>query len=244
MTDTNEELNAMGLGEHLGELRVRLIRSILSVIIIFCIAFSFAETIINFLKGPLVEVLGEGQSALHFTGPMDVLIANIKVSFLTAVVFSCPVWLYQLWKFIEPALYKNEKKYILPFVFVSTALFFAGISFCFFIILPMALDFLLKLGMEVGTPIITVADYLSVVMLLIFGFGLVFETPVILVLLSILGLVDAKFLSENRKFVLVGILVLSALLTPPDPLSQLAMGIPTYLMYEISIIVIKLLNRP
>ena len=108
----------------------------------------------------------------------------------------------------------------------------------------MALDFLLKLGMEVGTPIITVADYLSVVMLLIFGFGLVFETPVILVLLSILGLVDAKFLSENRKFVLVGILVLSALLTPPDPLSQLAMGIPTYLMYEISIIVIKLLNRP
>ena len=150
MTDTNEELNAMGLGEHLGELRVRLIRSILSVIIIiFCIAFSFAETIINFLKGPLVEVLGEGQSALHFTGPMDVLIANIKVSFLTAVVFSCPVWLYQLWKFIEPALYKNEKKYILPFVFVSTALFFAGISFCFFIILPMALDFLLKLGMEV-----------------------------------------------------------------------------------------------
>ena len=109
MTDTNEELNAMGLGEHLGELRVRLIRSILSVIIIFCIAFSFAETIINFLKGPLVEVLGEGQSALHFTGPMDVLIANIKVSFLTAVVFSCPVWLYQLWKFIEPALYKTKK---------------------------------------------------------------------------------------------------------------------------------------
>ena len=132
MTDTNEELNAMGLGEHLGELRVRLIRSILSVIIIFCIAFSFAETIINFLKGPLVEVLGEGQSALHFTGPMDVLIANIKVSFLTAVVFSCPVWLYQLWKFIEPALYKNEKKIHSAIRFCFYSSFLCWYIFLFF----------------------------------------------------------------------------------------------------------------
>ena len=243
MNAQNENLKAMGIGEHLGELRSRLVKSLCAVAILFCVALGFAEHIINFLKSPLVEVLGSSESALHFTGPMDVLIANIKVSFLTAIVFSCPIWLYQMWRFIEPALYEKERKYILPFVFVSSSLFFIGISFCYFIILPMTLDFLITLGKSVGTPMITVTDYLSVVMLLVFGFGLVFETPVVLVLLSILGLIESEVLARNRKFVLVGVLVLSALLTPPDPLSQLAMGIPTYLMFEMSIIVIRLLKK-
>ncbi|SMF33891.1 twin-arginine translocase subunit TatC [Pseudobacteriovorax antillogorgiicola] len=244
MNERNEKnLKVMGLMEHLDELRGRIFRSLIAVVIIFGIAFSFANYIFEFLKGPLVAALPEGSNALHFTGPMDVLIANIKISFLAAVVGACPFWLYQFWKFLEPALYEHEKKYAIPFLFSSVSLFFSGVAFCFFVIMPLAMEFLIQMGMEVGTPIITVADYVSVLMLLIFGFGLVFETPVILVLLALLDLVDADMLAENRKFVLVGVMILGALLTPPDPISQIAMGLPTYLMFEMSIVIIRLVKR-
>ena len=229
--------------EHLDELRKRIFRSLLAIIVLFSVAFTFAKTIINFIKQPLMNALPEGANVLHFTGPMDVFVANIKISFLTAVIGSCPVWLYQFWKFLEPALYDHERKYALPFLFSSVSLFFGGVSFCFFIIVPLALEFLIQMGLEVGTPIITIADYVSLLMILIFGFGIVFETPVILVLLALLDLVDAKTLAENRKYVLVGIMILGAILTPPDPISQLAMGVPTYLMYEFSILIIRLVKR-
>lgn len=238
-----ENLKAMGLMDHLDELRARVVRSILAIIVLFLISFSFAEYILNFLKGPLIDALPKNNDGLHFTGPMDVLVANIKVSFLVAVIGSCPIWLYQFWRFLEPALYDHEKKYVFPFIFASVSLFFAGVSFCFFVILPMALDFLIGYGLQVGTAIITVGDYVSLVMILIFGFGIVFETPVILVLLALMDLVSAESLAANRKFVLVGILVLGALLTPPDPISQIAMAIPTYFMYEVSIVIIRMLKR-
>lgn len=243
MSETADNLKVMGLMDHLGELRSRIFKSLIFVVIIFGVAFGFSKYMFDFIKGPLVAALPEGANALHFTGPMDVLIAQIKISFLAAIIASCPVWLYQFWKFLEPALYDHEKKYALPFLFSSVSLFFAGVSFCFFIITPLALEFLIAMGMEVGTPIITVGDYISMLMLLILGFGLVFETPVILVLLALLDLIDADTLARNRKFVLVGILILGALLTPPDPLSQIAMGIPTYLMFEMSIVIIRFIRR-
>jgi len=239
----SDNLKAMGLMDHMDELRARVVRSLVAIILLFLVAFSFAEYILNFLKVPLVDALPKGNDVLHFTGPMDVLVANIKVSLLVAVIGSCPIWLYQFWRFLEPALYDNEKKYVFPFIFTSINLFFSGVAFCFFIILPMALDFLIGYGLQVGTAIITVGDYVSLVMVLIFGFGLVFETPVILVLLALMDLVSAESLAQNRKFVLVGILVLGALLTPPDPISQVAMAVPTYLMYEVSIVIIRILKR-
>ena len=251
MTETANQLpggegshqdKVMGLMDHLDELRSRIVKSLLGIIIIFFGAFAFADIIMNFIKQPLVAALPPNQNSLHFTGPMDVFIANIKISLLAAVIAGCPIWLYQFWKFIEPALYAHERKFVLPFVAASVTLFFTGVSFCFFFILPMALDFLIGMGMEVGTPIITVADYVSLLMILIFGFGIVFETPVILVLLAMMDLVSAEALAENRKFVLIGVLVLGAILTPPDPISQLAMGIPTYLMYEVSILLIRLIK--
>ena len=253
MTDTDakklsgeqdsEDAKVMGLLEHLDELRARMTKSVVSVLVIFFGTFGFADQLMNFLKQPLIKALPEGSNALHFTGPMDVFIANIKISFLVAIVAGCPIWIYQFWRFIEPALYKKERKYILPFIFFSVLLFFTGVSFCYFIIVPLALEFLIGIGLEVGTPIITVSDYISVLILLIAGFGIVFETPVILVLLAMLDLISAKSLQDNRKFVLVGVLVLGALLTPPDPISQIAMGVPTYLMYEMSILIIKLIKR-
>lgn len=246
-TATEEELleggKVMSVMEHLDELRMRLFRSVLGVVLFFFIAFAFAEYILNFLKQPLVNTLPEGANALHVTGPLDAFMVSIKVSFLTAVIAACPLWLYQFWKFFEPALYPKERKYILPFVFASSILFFAGVAFAFFGIVPLALDFLLKMAQEFATPIITIKDYVSFIMLMIFGFGLIFETPVILILLAMLDIVDADTLAENRRFVLIAILVVGAMLTPPDPISQIAMAGPVYLMYEASIWIIRLIKR-
>lgn len=233
----------MSLLDHLSELRSRLIRSLIGVVGIFFVSLVFANHIINFLKRPLVAALPSGVQSLHFTGPLDVFVVNIKVAFLSAVIWGSPIWIYQFWKFVEPALYPKERRYVVPFVLSSILLFFAGISFCFVVILPVVLEFLIGMGIEVGTPIITINDYMSMLLLLIFAFGIIFETPLILILLAMMDLINAEVLSRNRKYILVGVLVLGALLTPPDPLSQLALALPTYLMFEISILIIKWIKR-
>jgi sec-independent protein translocase protein TatC len=233
----------MSVFDHLAELRTRLVKSFFWILVIFIASFSYAEKIMAYLKKPLEAALPRQANVLHFTGPMDVFMVNIKVAFLTAIVASSPIWLYQFWKFFEPALYPRERKYVLPFAAISVALFFAGVAFCFYVILPMTLTWLMSLGMEVGTPIITVTDYVSLLMLMIFGFGVVFETPVVLVLLGILDLVSAEALAEHRRLVIVGILIVAAIMTPPDPISQVALAIPVYAMYEASILVLKVLKK-
>lgn len=240
-----EQLKVMGLFEHVEELRSRLVKSILVIVVFFFLSYAYADVILNFLKMPLVAVLPSGTNALHFTGPMDVFMANVKLGLFSALLLACPVWLYQFWKFVEPALYDHEKKYILPFIAASVLLFTVGVSFCFFFIVPLALEYLIGLGVSMGTtPIITISDYLSLLMLMMIGFGLIFETPVILILLALLDLVSAESLSENRKFVIVAIFIISAVLTPtPDPISQFAMALPTWLMYESSILIIRFIKR-
>jgi sec-independent protein translocase protein TatC len=233
----------MSIFDHLGELRSRLMRAGLVVLVFFFIFLGFSEKLMMFLKQPLVKALPPGVNALHFTGPMDVFVINIKVAMLVGVLAACPVWLYQFWKFFEPALYPKERKYILPFIVASIALFVAGISFCFFIILPMTLAFLLDLGMQVGTPIITVTDYISMLMLLLFGFGIVFETPLIIVLLAMLDIIDLEMLTSNRRIIIIIILIVAAIMTPPDPISQMAMAVPVYLMYEMAIVIVRIMKR-
>ncbi|MFY7928134.1 MAG: twin-arginine translocase subunit TatC [Oligoflexus sp.] len=243
--DRAEQLKVMGLLEHIDELRSRVVKSILTIVVFFFICYSYADVILNVLRMPLVEVLPRGASSLHFTGPMDVFMANVKLGLFSALLLSCPVWLYQFWKFIEPALYAHERRYVLPFIASSVTLFVVGISFCFFVIIPLALKYLIGLGVEMGTtPIITISDYLSLLMLMMFGFGLIFETPVILILLALLDIITAETLSENRKFVIVGIFIISAILTPtPDPVSQIAMAGPTWLMFELSILIIRFIQK-
>ncbi len=249
MTDENqggeEQLKVMGLFEHIEELRSRLVKSALAIVVFFFIAYAYADVLLGILKQPLVAVLPRGANALHFTGPMDVFLANVKLGLFVALMCSCPVWLYQFWRFVEPALYAHEKKYVTPFMVSSISLFLAGVSFCFFVIVPLALSYLIGLGIQMGTtPIITISDYLSLLILMMVGFGLVFETPVILVLLSMLGLVSSEMLSQNRRIVIVIIFIVAAVLTPtPDPVSQCAMAFPTWAMYEASIIIIRWLEK-
>jgi sec-independent protein translocase protein TatC len=225
----------MELMDHLVELRRALVRAFVVIVVLFIGCFFFSEQILIYLKQPLLKVLPN--SDLHFTGPLDVFIVSMKVSFLCALVLGAPLWIRELFAFVSPGLHPQEKKYVIPFMAISIILFYLGVAFCFFLILPMALEFLIGLGQKVGTPMITINDYISMLMILILGFGLVFETPLILVLFNFLGLVEADDLRKNRGLILVGILVFAAILTPPDPISQVAMAIPVYIMFEGSLLV-------
>lgn len=251
-TDENQEEEliqggkVMGLMEHLGELRTRLFYAFGSLLVVFAVMILFAKPVMEFLQRPLLIALPDltsGSKALNFTGPLDVFLTTIKVGFLGAVVAGCPFWLYQFWKFVEPALYPSERKYILPFVVASIAMFYAGVAFSFYVILPLALTYLIGLGLEIGNALITVTDYFSLLIMLMFAFGLIFETPLILILLALLDLLDAKTLKANRGLVLVIILVAGALLTPPDPMSQVGLALPVYIMYEMSIVIIGIIKR-
>ncbi len=234
----------MPLMEHLDELRSRLTRSVSVVMVAFLLLLFKAQDLINFLKAPLVAALPVGTPALHFTGPMDVMFVGMKVAFMAAVIITSPFWLREFWKFFEPGLYQAERKYILPFILGSVVLFLSGIAFCFFVALPYTLGFLITIGMEVGVPIITVTDYIGLLILMFAGFGLVFETPLILVLLSLLGIVDSAALKAHRRIAFVVILIVAAILTPgPDPISQFVMAVPLFTLFELSILIISHLEK-
>lgn len=242
MTDvrtSNQNEAIMGLWNHLDELRTRLIRSVLTLLVLFVFALAFSKPILNFMKAPLEKILPANTAALHFTGPMDVFMVNIQIAMLAALIFGAPAWLYHFWKFLEPALNERERKYVLPFITATIVCFLSGVAFSYFFMLPLALSYLVGLGMEVAAPIITITDYVSLTTVLLLSFGLVFETPVLLVLLAVLGIVSAEMLAAQRRITFVLILVVAAIITPPDPISMLGMAIPCYLMYELSILVIK-----
>ncbi|WP_218110289.1 twin-arginine translocase subunit TatC [Oligoflexus tunisiensis] len=243
-TSRGDNLKVMGLLEHVDELRSRIFKSVLAILILFVGAFYFSEHILNFLKGPLVAVLPKDSNALHFTGPMDVFMAQCKLALFVAMVLGCPIWLYQLWRFVEPALYEHEKKWALPFLVSAVLLFVAGVAFCYLLMVPWSLKYLIGLGQNVATPIITVSDYMSLLTLLMLGFGIIFETPIILIVLSMVGVISAESLKKNRRIVLVAFFIAAAIITPtPDPVGQLIMAFPMWLLYELSIFIIQIIDK-
>ena len=233
----------MSIWEHLSELRSRVTKALVIVFATFGLALAFVDPIINILKQPLIEVLPGGSKALHFTGPLDVFMVDMKVAFLVGVITACPLWLYQFWKFFEPALYPRERKFVLPFMVASVLVFCVGILFCYFLILPLSLKYLIGLGMEVGQPLITIKDYVSLLTVLMLGFGVVFEIPVLIVLLAMLDVISVEALVAYRRFMILAILLISAVIVPPDPVSLVALATPVYAMYELSIVIIRSLKR-
>ena len=224
--------------KHIEELRKRLLYALIAVVICFIPSYYFSTQLFEFLMKPLIESLPEG-STLIFTRPAEGFTTYLKIAFFASLVLSVPVILYQAWKFVAPALYKNEKKILLPFIFFGTLFFFAGASFCYYIAAPPAFHFLLnEYSSEYVKAFPSIQESLSFFMALILGFGLIFEFPLISFILAKIGIVTSKMLSRNRRYALLISCVVAAIITPTtDALSMMFMFIPLIVFYELGILV-------
>lgn len=242
----------MSLTAHLEDLRKRIIVSLAAVMAAFVAAFNYSEEIFRILIFPLRNSLDFSVTEMYirfvpedklkatklvFLAPTEAFWMNMKVAFVAAVVFSLPVIFLQLWKFISPGLQETEKKYVIPFVLTATGLFLVGASFCFIIVLPFALSFLLnyKVG-DFLMPMLSVGQYVDFCLKFILAFGAIFELPIILIFLTKIGLVTPQTLKNNRKLAIVLAFVAGAVLTPtPDVFNQTLMAVPIILLYEVGI---------
>tara|TARA_B100000470_G_scaffold2685_1_gene1962 strand:- start:1287 stop:2066 length:780 start_codon:yes stop_codon:yes gene_type:complete len=236
---------------HLTELRSRLIKSIIYLSIFFIISYIFSENIYNFLVSPYAEAVKNDDVSrrMIFTALHETFIVYLKVAFFASLFISSPLILIQIWKFVAPGLYKNEKKALLPYLVATPLLFLLGGSLVYYLIMPLAIKFFLtfETSAQFGhLPIqleAKVNEYLSLIMRLIFAFGLSFQLPVLLSLLARVGFIDSQYLKKRRKYVIVIIFAVAAILTPPDPITQIGLGIPLLILYELSILSVRLIEK-
>ena len=236
---------------HLAELRSRLIKSFVFFLISFVICYLFSEEIYKFLVKPYSDAVLENNldRRLIFTALHEAFITYLKVAFFASFFITSPIFLTQIWKFVAPGLYKHEKIAILPYLILTPILFFLGGMLVYYLIMPLAIKFFLSFestGLSTNLPIqleAKVNEYLSLVMKLIFAFGISFQLPVILSLLARVGLIDSEFLKKRRKYVVVIIFAAAALLTPPDPITQIGLAIPLLILYELSIFSVKFIEN-
>ncbi len=243
--------NDSGFISHLVELRKRLIHSFIFLFVFFIVCYFFAEYLYGFLVEPYSEaVKNDGiERRLIFTALQETFLTYIKVSFFAAFFVTCPFILMQIWKFIAPGLYKHEKSAILPYLVLTPILFFLGGMLVYYLIMPLAIKFFLSFestGLNTNLPIqleAKVNEYLSLIMKLIFAFGLSFQLPVVLSLLARVGVIDSQFLKERRKYVIIIIFTAAAILTPPDPVTQIGLAIPLLILYELSIFSVNIIEK-
>jgi sec-independent protein translocase protein TatC len=237
------ESSRMPFMEHLDELRARLIRSLYAVLACMCVAFAFNDDLYDFLKAPLIPYLPKG-SKLIFTAPAELFFTYMKISMLAGVVAASPVIFYQLWRFVAPGLYKHERKLVWPFVGISSLLFICGTIFCYAVIFPVAFQFFMSMSTEDIVPMIKVNDYLSFSASMLFIFGVIFETPLIMIFLAKLGVVNAVMLRKKRRYAILIMFVIAAVATPtPDVVNQFLMVAPLMLFYEVSIFLITRIDK-
>ena len=252
MSSKDSELNKdkQPLLEHLIELRSRIIKTMIMIIVFFIFFYIFADNIYNFLVKPYANaVAGEEGRRLIFTALHETFFTYIRVAIFASLFVSLPFLLIQLWIFIAPGLYKNEKNVVFPYLLATPILFILGSALVYYLIMPLAIKFFLSfesIGGNGALPIqleAKVNEYLSLIMRLILAFGLCFQLPVALTLMARVGLVSSEGLKKNRKYVMVGVFAVAAILTPPDPISQIGLGIPILLLYELSIIAVSFIEK-
>ena len=242
---------------HLQELRKRLAISVASLIVMFFVMFFFHEAILNWMVEPLNQALIEvGKKTVQTADAVNHAIEGkvttsqiggaffvaLKVSFFAAIFAALPIILSQIWAFIAPALYANEKKMIIPFVFGGTIMFALGVLFAYYIVTPFGFDFLITFGSFKFTPLINIEDYVGFFTKIMFGFGIAFELPIFAYFLALLGLVNDRQMKDFFKYAVIIIFIVAAMLTPPDVLTQLLMAGPLIILYGFSILIVKMVN--
>jgi sec-independent protein translocase protein TatC len=252
-----EEELRMPFWSHLEELRKRLIRSILWITVGFAVCFNYSEDILKLLMWPmnmkltllssfpyLSIVPNQVQQKLHYTTLIEPFWAHLKIALIAGIMLVFPLIMYQLWKFISPGLLPKERRYVGYFVFFSTLFFGIGVLFCYMLLLPFAVPFLLSYKTENLIAIIKIGDYIDFVLKFLLASGVVFELPLIIVLLSRMGIVSPEWLAKYRKYAFLAAFIIGAILTPtPDVFNQTILSIPIYLLYEIGIIASRIFGR-
>ncbi len=230
MTDQKYSMEKLPLVQHLIELRRSLLRSVIAITIFFVVLFPFADEIYNFIADPIVQAIPG--SNLIAIGVISPFLTPLKMSLILAIYIAMPYLLYQLWMFVAPALYRHEKRLVLPLVVSSTLLFYAGIVFSFYIVFPVIFGFLAGVGPDSVNFAPDIQYYLDFILKVSFAFGVAFEVPVVTILLIIFGVTTPQKLKKNRSYIIIGSFVIGMILTPPDVISQFLIAIPIWLLFE------------
>jgi sec-independent protein translocase protein TatC len=239
---SNPPVKAASLFDHLLELRDRLLRSVLAVLIVFCSLVYFAQDIYQYVAQPLLSVMPEG-SQMIATDVASPFFAPFKLTLVLSLFIAMPFVLYQIWSFVAPGLYNNEKRLVAPLMFGSTLLFYGGIAFAYFLVFPVVFAFFTSVAPE-GVVIATdISSYLDFILKLFFAFGLAFEIPIAIILMCWTGMTTPDSLREKRAYVVVGAFVIGMLLTPPDIISQTMLAVPMLLLFEVGIIIASFYHK-
>jgi sec-independent protein translocase protein TatC len=237
-----ESLAEGTLISHLLELRTRLLRAVIAVLVATVPAMLYANDLFGFVAKPLIKVLPKG-SYMISTGVMAPLTTPFKLAFYVALIGSMPYVLYQIWAFVAPGLYRHEKRFAVPLLVSSIGLFYAGITFCYYVVFPIMFALFTATTPPGVQPMTDMTQYLDFVLVMFLAFGVAFEIPVAIVLLVVTGLVKVETLTRNRGYVLIGVFVQAAVITPPDVLSQTVMALPMYALYEFGILMARILSK-
>lgn len=231
---SQDELGRMSLIDHLEELRARLLRTVISLVVTLIPCWIWVDEIFAFLQQPILKLLPPGKK-LAYTGMTDPFILYFKVAALAAVFLASPYILYQFWRFISPGLYRHEQRYLLPFLFFGSFFFLSGGAFAYYIAFPLAAEFLLEMG-KAFEPVITIERYFGFLMTIILGLGLMFELPIVIFILSSIGLVTPRFLMKHFRYAVVIIFIVAAVITPTsDVLNLCVFAIPAILLYLLGV---------